>query len=249
MSTELSEIFNETPEPTQTLEPDKTQEPQESIESEPQEPEKPEVEAAVPADTESKKAPATVPVSALRAERQRRQELERRVAEIEAKNQPALPDPLEDAEAYNTAISERVSAQVAAEVAKRSADMDKAAKDARFEASKAVHEQAVGSEAIKAAEDAFLEAANSDPSLVTKIGGEVDPYGFVLKWHDRQRLMSEIGDDPGAYRKKIEEQVRTQIAAEGRSQTPAPPSLANTPSGTGTKEWKGPTPLEDIFKG
>lgn len=66
-----------------------------------------------------------------------------------------------------------------------------------------------------------------------------DPYGALISWHKRVKALSVIGDDPDAYRTKLEKEIREKVLAELKQggQQPAPQqrfpgSLANaTPQG------------------
>jgi len=40
------------------------------------------------------------------------------------------------------------------------------------------------------------------------------PYGALMDWYRREKVLSTVGEDPEEYRKKIEEEVRTKLLAE-----------------------------------
>lgn len=60
--------------------------------------------------------------------------------------------------------------------------------------------------------------------------GQDDPWEAAISQYKRERLAEEIGDDPAAWRKAQEEQIRQQVMAEmqaemGQGYTPAAPSM------------------------
>lgn len=81
------------------------------------------------------------------------------------------------------------------------------------------------------------------------------PYGDMVKWHKQQKVLQEIGDDPAAFRQKVETEVRQQIEAEIAAKQAramaeqAPPSMAKTNGSGGTNDpgWSGPTSLDSIL--
>lgn len=56
------------------------------------------------------------------------------------------------------------------------------------------------------------------PDLEQHFVRQPDPWGAAIAYFQREKLAEEIGDDPAAYRKRIEEEVRAQIAAESGGQ-------------------------------
>lgn len=191
-------------------------------------------EAAPPAaETE----PPHVPIAALRDERTKRQALERQIAEMSAKlaefqanPQPAaqaapqpqpIPNPAEDPQGYHRAIEERVLNERLniSEMLARQAhpDMDDAL-------------------AI------FQDEAKKSPALSQQIFAHQHPWEWVYQEAQRIKARREIGDDPAAYRAKLEAEIRAQLAAEQGSAKPAetpsteplPTSLASV-RGVGTR--------------
>jgi len=75
----------------------------------------------------------------------------------------------------------------------------------------------LGDELVSEAQHAFMSAAQRDPILQAQLAREEDPYGFVVKWHKREKLLAEIGDDPEAYRQRLLQQPAPQQAAPPRS--------------------------------
>lgn len=113
---------------------------------------------------------------------------------------------------------------------------------------------------------AFKAAAEKDPQLFGKLYSQPAPYQWLVREMDRQRAHADIGDDPAAYRSKLEAELRAKWEQEvaeqsanggnGRTVTvsPAaglPPSLANARSVAGrtAPTFTGPPPLEELFPG
>lgn len=61
--------------------------------------------------------------------------------------------------------------------------------------------------------DAALKAAQS-AGVTGSFMNQPHPWGELVKWHKRQQTLQVVGDDPDAYRKKIEEEVRQKVLAE-----------------------------------
>lgn len=85
-----------------------------------------------------------------------------------------------------------------------------------------------GEEAVNAAADAFKVAAAQNPALVHEFTQQRDPYGFVMKWHQKNSMLTEIGEDPAAYK----ERLRQELLAELQAQQPAPVAAKPTIPGS-----------------
>jgi hypothetical protein len=85
--------------------------------------------------------------------------------------------------------------------------------------------------------DAALKAAQT-AGVATSFTNQPHPWGELVKWHKRQQTLQVVGDDPDAYRTKIEAEVRAKVLAElkaggaGAAATKFPGSLA-TATGQG----------------
>ena len=112
-----------------------------------------------------------------------------------------------------------------------------------------------GTETVDKAWARVQQEFGANPSLYDQIVRSPDPWDQVVQHGKRLMAMDEIGNDPAAYRKKLEEEIRASVLASagGQQQTnqPAPripASLAGERSaGARGNTWTGPTPLEDIF--
>src|ERR1700746_727523 len=169
----------------------------------------------------------------LEQERQRNAEYARRVAEFEAQH---ATDMTTDPQGHLAYLKSRYENDRLNE---------------KLNLSESYARRVLGDDAVAEAQQAFIAAVQSKPYLYQQMVGESDPYGFVVSWHKREKLLAEIGDDPEAYRQKILAGAQ-QPAAPVQNPTPLPPprSLA---SATGARvsepalaaEHK---PLKDIFR-
>jgi hypothetical protein len=99
--------------------------------------------------------------------------------------------------------------------------------------------------------DKFVEAfqtlqRSQNPQLVSAIVNANNPGRALMRWHQQQSLVSEIGDDPAAFRQKVREELladpevrravitgaREQATRTGNTQTRLPPSLNGATGGT-----------------
>ena len=199
--------------------------------------EAPEAEAVEPAETgeqEQAEEPDSPPpgdddkaitgrISALLDEREKRQaaerkagELEKRLAEMEKPQEAPKPiDPYEDPEGFHD---------------QQRAMVEQVALSQRVQTSKMFAEQQHGSEAVAEAYAAFDAACNADPAVAAlsqSIIQNPHPMGEVVKWHQRQKLLDEIGEDPAAYRERIiaEHQASAGQVTETLMQQPAKPRV------------------------
>jgi len=119
-----------------------------------------------------------------------------------------------------------------------------------------------GDDKVAEAEQAFLDAVKSnrlDPADFQKVTGSPNRYAAAVQWHQRQIAQSEIGDDPAAFKAKVEAELREKITAElqqgegqqaQQRQATMPSNFANARNvgnrGTGPA-WSGPSTIDDIF--
>lgn len=114
-----------------------------------------------------------------------------------------------------------------------------------------------GKETVEAAYGAMAKAIETDPGAVAdyqRIMQSPHPYGELVTWHRNRSALSEIGDDPAAYR----ERLRQEIMAELQQSQPAPAAAPRLPGNFATARnegprggavYSGPKPLSDITKG
>lgn len=116
----------------------------------------------------------------------------------------------------------------------------------------------LGDETVDKYVDDFQEFAKQDPSLWGKLYSQRNPYRWVQREIDRQRLHRDVGNDPEAFKAKLRaeweaEQQRAATPSAGTNGTrPAPrlaPSLATARSVAGRSDvgFSGPPSLDDVI--
>jgi hypothetical protein len=133
----------------------------------------------------------------------------------------------------------------------------------RLNISEAMISEKIGAEELGKYVAEFKEAAGKDQTLWGKLYNQPSPYAWMTKEMDRRRSMAEVGDDPAAYRSRIEAELRAQWEAEQQTQpaqgngaprvSPAanlPPSLAGVRSvaGRSSPAFTGPPSMDDILR-
>lgn len=201
------------------------------------------VEGGAAATTEQ---PAgTVPQQALhearqqqKAERERAERLERELAELRGTVNALKPQdkPKEEPkkafwEDPDGFFNERAT-PIQQEVVKR-----------HMMTSRMLAEDKFGPETVKAADDALgaaMQANPNDPSVIAlaqKIKDSAHPFRDMIEWHKEHQARVEIGNDPAAYRAKIEAEILakyniTPEAAAAIAAEVTPPANVATPSTT-----------------
>lgn len=202
--------------------------------------------------------PGHIPREALLDERRKRQELEKKLNELEARlNKPQppqqeqhQPDWYTDPEGREAMLLRRFEQQ-------------------QFETRIVLSEQMMAEKYSDYEEkrDVFAEAAAKSPALAQQLVQAPNPAKFAYDMGRKIAMQREIGDDPESYKAKLEADFRKKYGIpdepngqpsaqpQQRMQAPAAPvpkSLAKTPSAqprnhVGQFAHKGPTPLEDII--
>ena len=101
----------------------------------------------------------------------------------------------------------------------------------------------------------FKQLAQRDQTLFGKLYQQTNPYSWMTREVDRLRMLNDIGDDPAAYRSKLEAEARAKWEAEAKAAVPVSPaaglqpSLANARSVAGRRDstWTGEPSLEDVL--
>lgn len=188
----------------------------------PPEPESPPVDAppvAAPepeADTPRDEGGRFAPVAALVDERFKRQEAERRAAELERQlaeraNKPeALPDPLDDPEGFASA---------------QNAQFQQALTQQKFEMSDVMARQAHGAEAVDSASEWAMERAKNDRVFAAEYMRQAHPIDWIVQQHKRDADLSDYAKDPIAFARRILEANGQPIAPVATAQA-VPVALA-----------------------
>jgi hypothetical protein len=190
-----------------------------------------------------------VPISALLDERDKRQAETRKREDLEAQlqryQQPQQPEyvPTDPSGIIQYALAEQ----------------QRVAFNERLNTSELMARQAFGEDVVTEAQKAFLSAVGQNPMLQQQLQGQIHPYDFVVKWHKQHKLMSEIGQDPEAWRKSEAEKIRAQVLAElqGQGVSPArssqqpPPSVVGRPAAAraGTVPIGPGNAFDNLFRG
>lgn len=106
----------------------------------------------------------------------------------------------------------------------------------------------------------FREAAQKNPALGLQLLNEADPYGFAYREGKKAKAFKDIGEDPDAYRARLEAEILAQLqqtqpeasaAALAAAAKPAlPTSLAGARSSASrmAPAFTGPAPLDTILQ-
>lgn len=190
-----------------------------------------------------------VPISALLDERDKRQAETRKREDLEAQlqryQQPQQP--------------EQIPTDPSGIIQYALAEQQRIAFNERLNTSELMARQSHGEEIVSQAQQAFLAAVGQNPMLQQQLQGQIHPYDFVVKWHKQHKLMSEIGQDPEAWRKSEAEKIRAQVLAElqGQGVQPAqssqqpPPSVVGRPAAAraGSVPTGPGNAFDNLFKG
>lgn len=188
-----------------------------------------------------------MPVTALRDERRKRQDLERKLAEYEQQVQraqapppPQRPDLFEDPDG----ALEHIQTQFRQELTRQRLDMS-------VTMAKSQHDD------YPEAEAAFVAAVHANPGLYDQMMADPHPAGFAYRVGQQVMALREIGPDPVAYRERVRKEYEAELR-QGQPEQPAdrspprqslPPSLAGgrDTSGRFAPAWGGPPSLKDIL--
>jgi hypothetical protein len=98
--------------------------------------------------------------------------------------------------------------------------------------------------------EVFMEAAKANPALAAALQAQRHPWQFAYNEGKRMRMLKEVGDDPAAYRAKVEAEVMAKL----QQSQPAPalnlPASLNGARSTGARSapgWNGPTPFDALM--
>lgn len=191
------------------------------------------VEPEVAPEPEKAEEAPSIPVSVV-------QELRREIRELKAASQrqpeqPA-PDVIEDPDGYRDYVARNVNQSVT---------------NTKLEMSRFMAEREFGKETVEAAYEYF----DAHPEQTQEFLKAPSPFHAAVEAFNKHRVTAEIGDDPAAYRAKLEAEIRASVQAElvAKQARDAAgkfaPSMANvTGTGGGPKSnWTGPTSLKDVI--
>lgn len=207
--------ITETPEPTKPTEPEPAQKAQ-AREAEPQ--------SADPAK------PGYVPIDALLNEREKRQEYERRLSEIEQRDRQAkfkAPDPIDDPEGYYKHQQQAI---------------EQTRISVKLETSEELMRDKLGDAEFDKMADWWRKQVETNPYLVQQGLQQRNPWKFVHDQFKRNSVLSEVGSDLDSYRQRIIAEERAKWEAEQAAAAQSqpitrqpPPSLASKPQAASAK--------------
>lgn len=175
----------------------------------------------------------TVPLPALLAEREKRQALERQLAELKQQPQQPVPEFFEAPEQHLQIVEQRAAQRLHA---------------ALEEQAKAVYPD-YDDMAAKA-----LEAAQGNPLLAQQVMSAANPALALYQLGKKTAEMAQM-QDPEAYRAKVEAEVRAKIEAEfaakaaekARAAAAVPPDLSQVRNAAGQFSPNAPSPVDELF--
>ena len=230
--------------------------------------EEPEIEAEateVPAETEEpmapqveaieepKDEPSTVPLEALRQERERAKQYREQVENYQRAEQEReqarlasnMPDPIDDPQAYHDYVINNAVMQI-----------EERNKVAKFESSVKKAQETYGQEYLDDLADFVSQTKAVDPTIEAKAMAAPDPVEYVIGLKKRQELMKNVEADPDAWVKQraIElglipmAQAQPTVVEQATPAVPkmtGPRSLANAPA---TSRTNKPPSIDPLFE-
>jgi hypothetical protein len=214
---------------------------------------------ADPGDRVEQNGKSYIPQPVLERERQRRQDWKERALRHEERA-AALEKQLEDAKRAAQPPPQYVPPPAPINPAEDPggfvAQVQQVVLNERLNNSEMFLREKIGSDKVDEYVAEFKQIAQNDPALFNKLYSQPNPYSWMQREVDRQRMLRDVGDDPAAYRAKIEAEARTKWEAEAAQRAPAPspavgmqPSLATARSvaGRSAPTWTGEPSLEDVL--
>ncbi len=113
--------------------------------------------------------------------------------------------------------------------------------------------QSHGAETVQAAYEALEASIKQDPRAALgdyqRIMSSQDPWSELVRWHSKDSVLREIGDDPAAYRARLKAELLEELGAPGARRAPLLPTNLAGARNAGRREpaWSGPLHLQDIF--
>lgn len=115
-----------------------------------------------------------------------------------------------------------------------------------------------GKEAVDEMDSALAQMMEAGDPEVAQLRQHLlnsdNPVGVAMQWHQRRKVLTEVGTDPAAYREKLKAEILAEMNSNKPSVQQAAPVMPSNIAGArnvGTRAgpaWAGPQPLEDIFK-
>ena len=215
-----------------------------------------------PADRIERDGKSYIPQPVLERERQRRQDWKEKAARLEgelaamrrqqedAQRRAAAPPPQPQQPPPDPATNPQGWAQHVVQ------QQQAALLNERLNNSEMMLRDKIGDDKLNEYVGEFRSMAEADPTLFGKLYSQPHPYAWMTREVDRLRLVRDVGDDPAAFRAKIEAEARAKWDAEAATRPPPvspaaglQPSLATARSVAGrtAAAWTGEPSLEDVL--
>jgi hypothetical protein len=165
----------------------------------------------------------TVPLNELLDERDRRQQAERRLQDIEAERQKQQPRPdflMQPDEYFDRRLNEALDPlrrQVTIQLA---------------HANKSIAVAQHGAEVVEEAQKAFdaeVQQGRLHPSDHQRIWSAPNPFAAAVDWNRNRKLLAEVGNDPQAYRDRLLQEALADPDFLGRALEAARSQAAGRP--------------------
>lgn len=186
--------------------------------------------------TPTENAEAAAYKKAMRDEREKRQALERQLAE--ARNPKPTVDPWQDLPGALSSQEQKFEERLFLE---RCNNTEELARDRHKD--------------FDEVREVFLEAAQNNPSLFQQLRQERNPAEFAYREGLRIKELKDVNGDFGAYKSKLEKDIETRLRAEFETkygkqpEIPVPNSLNSDSSpAQKTAVYAGPPPLKTLLR-
>ena len=185
--------------------------------------------------------PIMVPLKALHETRDEVRALRSQLEALQPQAQPQVqqvPDIFENPEGYAAFLQSQIQSVTLNE---------------RLNTSEELVRQTAGDETVNAAQEWGRQMLASNPAFAQAFYQQRNPYGFLVKEHQRFQTVSQLGDDPDQIKaflawKSAQGQVSQGEQPVSQQQSAPPPSIASATSAGGVQHVaSGPTVAFDNF--
>lgn len=227
----MEDVFNDEVLPEQGANAPEAEEPNQQVEQ---------VAEQSAADAETTSATNNerhVPLAALEAERKGRQDWKEKAVRFE-----------EEARQLRERMAERQAPSQPQQEVDPGQQVLQQIFNERFNVSEMIARQKYAD--IDEALEVFQEAVQADPAMKMALHRHPNPYEYAYREGKRLRLHKEVGDDPAAYRAKVEAEIRAELskpAAQAPLNLPGSLAGARSAASRTAPAYTGPQPLSSLF--
>jgi len=256
-----SETQGATPEPTPREAPEPRQEaPEPKAEAtrqpEPKAAEKPPEDDDEPSERLDHDGKSYIPQQVLERERKRRQDWKEKAARLEGELAAYRAQQEQARQPQPEQMPPLAPIDPAQDPVGFTARLQQVLLNERLNNSEERLREKIGDEKLNEYVNEFKQLAQRDQTLFGKLYSQTNPYAWMAREVDRLRHLREVGDDPSAYRARIEAEARAKWEAEAAAKPPPvspaagmQPSLATARSVAGrtASTWTGEPSLEEVL--